>query len=232
MEKLREPFEPSEIEWRVGSTNQTKTQGLALAYVTNRAIQNRLDEVFGIAGWKNEFRDWKGNGVLCGISCLIDGEWITKWDGAEETNMEATKGGLSDAMKRAGYQWGIGRYLYKLESVWVQIEQRGKSYAIKPGCEPKLPAWALPKGYEPSKSGQRANTAPQQQPAPQGQISGPDVKFKQDFPDKTGLDHCAGCYKELTNAQKTYCQRYKNLFQGLNYCKECQDEIKRQAKAS
>jgi hypothetical protein len=98
--------------------------------------------VFGIAGWKNEFKDWKGSGVLCGISCLINGEWLTKWDGAEETNMEATKGGLSDAMKRAGYQWGIGRYLYSIPQTWVAL--KNEKYLAE---TPKLPGWALPEGF-------------------------------------------------------------------------------------
>lgn len=150
MQKLQEPFTPDELEWRVGSTNSDKTKGIALAYVTNRAIQNRLDEVFGPFGWRNEFREWKSNSQLCGISVKVEGEWITKWDGADDSNMEAVKGGLSDAMKRAAYQWGIGRYLYNLENVWVPIVQAGKSYRLKE--TPPLPDWALPTGYkEPEK---------------------------------------------------------------------------------
>ncbi|KAG3043437.1 hypothetical protein PC121_g22543 [Phytophthora cactorum] len=117
MKRLQDPFPPEEIEWRVGSTNGDKTKGIALAYVTNRAIQNRLDEVFGVFGWRNEYREWKEKSQLCGISVKVEGEWITKWDGADDSNMEAVKGGLSDAMKRAAYQWGIGRYLYKLENI-------------------------------------------------------------------------------------------------------------------
>ena len=146
MNRLKEPFEPSEIEWRVGATTQSKDKGMALAYVTNRAIQNRLDDVFGCFGWKNEYREWRGNSQLCGISVLHNGEWITKWDGADDSQTEATKGGLSDAMKRAAYQWGIGRYLYNLPVAWVPIKQAGKSYVI--AQEPTLPAWALPKGYK------------------------------------------------------------------------------------
>lgn len=145
MELLQKPFKPDEIEWRVGSTNQDKSKGLALAYVTNRAIQQRLDDVFGIFGWKNEFREWKNTSQICGISVKVDNEWITKWDGADDSNMEATKGGLSDAMKRASYQWGIGRYLYKLPSVWCKIKQVGKSYVLAE--TPSLPKWALPDGY-------------------------------------------------------------------------------------
>ena len=148
MAKLKEPFDPLEIEWRVGVTNADKTKGLALAYVTNRAIQNRLDSVFGCFGWKNEFREWRGNSQLCGISVLHDGQWINKWDGADDSNMEATKGGLSDAMKRAAYQWGIGRYLYELPDTWMPLEMRGKTAVIK-GI-PNLPKWALPAGHKES----------------------------------------------------------------------------------
>jgi hypothetical protein len=63
------------------------------------------------------------------------------------------------------------------------------------------------------------------------EYAGPDIKFEADFGNGIiDLDHCAGCGKDLTEAQKTYCQRYKDIFQGLNYCKDCQDEIKRQTK--
>ena len=156
MKRLRAPFAPEEIEWRVGATTKDKTKGMALAFVTNRAIQNRLDEVFGCFGWKNEYREWRGNSQLCGISVKYEGEWITKWDGASDTDWEATKGGLSDAMKRAAYQWGIGRYLYNLDPVWVPIRPAGKSYVID-GPPPTLPAWALPEGYKSPKqsAGQR-----------------------------------------------------------------------------
>lgn len=142
-EKLQRPFYPSEIEWRLGSTNSAKTSGIALPYITNRAIQNRLDEIFGITGWKNEFIV-NDKSKICGISLKFGDTWITKYDGADDTNIEATKGGISNAMKRAAVQWGIGRYLYKLPTFWVAIEQVGKSYKIK-GKPPELPNWALPK---------------------------------------------------------------------------------------
>ena len=43
-----------------------------------------------------------------------------KWDAAENTQVEAVKGGRSGAMKRAAVQWGIGRYLYNLEEGFAQ----------------------------------------------------------------------------------------------------------------
>lgn len=142
-EKLSAPFLPSEIEWRIGATNKDKTSGIALPYITNRAIMNRLDETVGITNWKNEFFI-QDKAKICGISIRINDEWITKYDGADDTNIEATKGGISNAMKRAAVQWGIGRYLYKLPTMWVGIEPNGKSYKIK-GKPPELPNWALPK---------------------------------------------------------------------------------------
>lgn len=69
---LSAPFSSSDIEWRVSATNAEKTKGLAVPYVTNRAIQNRLDDTVGIDGWYNDFRPWKnGSAQLCGISIFF-----------------------------------------------------------------------------------------------------------------------------------------------------------------
>ncbi|OQA04927.1 MAG: Single-stranded DNA-binding protein DdrA [bacterium ADurb.Bin400] len=121
--RLQEPFSAEDIEWRVGVMNADRTSGTALPYVTNRAIQDRLDGVTGPQNWRNEFEKWNDKGVKCGISIRFDGEWVTKYDGADEPNIEPTKGGFSDAMKRAAVQWGIGRYLYSMPIVWVPLEQ-------------------------------------------------------------------------------------------------------------
>ena len=118
------PFKDDEIEWRVGSTTKDKKKGMLLAYVTNRAIMNRLDEVLGVENWKQSFREIH-KGIVCSLSIRLseNGEWITKEDGADLTNIEATKGGLSDSMKRAAVQFGIGRYLYEADSVWVELNE-------------------------------------------------------------------------------------------------------------
>ena len=44
---LAKPFAPEDLEWRLQNTNEEKMRGMAVPYVTNRAIQNRLDEVCG-----------------------------------------------------------------------------------------------------------------------------------------------------------------------------------------
>ena len=53
---LAKPFAPEDLEWRLQNTTEEKMRGLAVPYVTNRAIQNRLDEVCGPENWYNERR--------------------------------------------------------------------------------------------------------------------------------------------------------------------------------
>lgn len=152
--KLAEPFAPFDIEWRIqqsGLKKDGKPWGKVLAYVTNRAIMERLDTVIGPGSWRNEFSVGPGGGVMCGIGINIGDEWITKYDGAENTDIEPVKGGISGAMKRAAVHWGIGRYLYNLEGGWARFCEDGIYSAKIEGnwfswSPPDLPTWALPGG--------------------------------------------------------------------------------------
>lgn len=156
---LADPFPPFDIEWRVerAGTKNGKTWALVLAYVTNRAIMQRLDDVCGIDNWKNEYKDIP-NGVECTIYIRLHGEWVGKCDASQYTNIEATKGGRSGAMKRAAVQWGMGRYLYNLKHAYADIKQGGRewtkgkqgSYEAFNWDPPALPEWALPNKREES----------------------------------------------------------------------------------
>jgi hypothetical protein len=155
---LSAPFPENEIEWRIGSCGKKKNGDLwatCLAYVQARAIMNRLDEVCGPENWKPEYQfiskmDGMKPGILCGLSIRVDKEWITKYDGAEQTDIEEFKGGLSSALKRAGVPWGIGRYLYNLDSGFAIINDSGEHFGktkdetVFHWDHPKLPGWALP----------------------------------------------------------------------------------------
>ncbi len=140
---LAKPFAPEDLEWRLQRTFQDKMTGIAVPYLNNRAIQNRLDEVVGPENWQNEYRPWQGDGKkgsqLCGISIHYEERgWVTKWDGAENSDIEPVKGGLSDSMKRAAVQWGIGRALYSMDTVWVDVERKGNSLVIGDSQRAKL----------------------------------------------------------------------------------------------
>jgi hypothetical protein len=128
MKELKAPFKEDELEFRVGATNSDKRMGLALAYVEARSIQNRLDKVVGITNWKVSYREIQG-GFLCSMSLRIDGEWVSKEDGAQITEFESIKGGISSAFKRvASSGWAIGRYLYDVKNQWFPIKKKGKGY--------------------------------------------------------------------------------------------------------
>jgi len=129
-EKLKAPFPPERVSWRVGSTNKEKTKGMALCYIDARDVMDRLDAVCGPAGWQNTYPHANGK-TVCAIGIKVGDEWIWKSNGAGDSDIEAEKGALSDAFKRAAVQWSIGRYLYDVESPWVEIEPFGKSYKIK-----------------------------------------------------------------------------------------------------
>ncbi len=77
---------------------------------------------------------------MCGISIYFheQKQWLTKWDGADDSDFESVKGGLSDSMKRAAAEWGVGRYLYGMTQIWVKIVQRGKGFFIVDEEQPKL----------------------------------------------------------------------------------------------
>ena len=94
-EKLQEPFSVKDIEWRVdrGTVINNVNYVYVLCYVTARAIQSRLDTVVGANNWCNQFQSWKGDSQLCGLSIYDEDKkvWITKWDGADDSNTDATK---------------------------------------------------------------------------------------------------------------------------------------------
>lgn len=155
--KLQEPFAETELEWRVqrGGIKKGKPWAIIVPYVTNRAIQNRLDDVFDIGDWWNQYDKGPDGGVICGITCVINGNARCKWGGAENTKIEPVKGGLSNSMKRAAVQWGIGRYLYTLPVMFAGFPEKGKGqYNNKLKDEkdqdhwiywnpPMLPEWAV-----------------------------------------------------------------------------------------
>lgn len=145
---LERPFPAAKISWRIGSTNADKTRGLALAYIDARDVMHRLDDVCGIGGWQNRYSTGADGLLICDIGIWIADrqEWVWKANGAGATDVEAEKGMASDAFKRAAVLWGIGRYLYAIDSPWVEIESHGKSHKIK--SQPAMPKWATPEGYD------------------------------------------------------------------------------------
>lgn len=153
LRRLADPFGPDELEWRAARSGKSGSGHWVhvLPYQTSRGVMDRFDQVCGPENWTNEFRAGPGGGVICRISVNVEQVgWTSKEDGAGNTEIEAVKGGLSGAMKRAAVQWGCGRYLYGIEESFGLVHELGR-YSSGKGADrfrwnpPLLPEWALPR---------------------------------------------------------------------------------------
>lgn len=126
-----------EIECRVQSV---KEKGLVLLlYKDARTDMNILDETVGSSNWQDRFYEHKGI-LFCSLGINTNYEhpelpdrWVWKDDAGVESNTDAEKGNASDARKRAGFAWGIGRELYTAPFIWIpadkyDISSNGKCY--------------------------------------------------------------------------------------------------------
>jgi hypothetical protein len=164
-ELLNEPFDPSEIKWRVTATSiqQTKhgpqKRGQLIAYADQRAYTDRLNEVFGEWGWTRDYDvqvaqnferrapgDKKETAVAAKVVVVskvtIHGLGSHTGVGEEWADDEnAATRAEAQAFKRACACFGLGRYLYDLDKTWIDLDQYNR-----PVHTPSLPDWALP-GY-------------------------------------------------------------------------------------
>ena len=122
MEALEKPIEPYEIEWKIQSYTKEKTKTIIVPYITARCVFDRFDEAFGY-NWKSSFKEING-GFICTLSIKVNDEWISREDGADKTKIEPTKGGISDALKRAAHQFGLGRGLYAYPRIFIKGEHK------------------------------------------------------------------------------------------------------------
>lgn len=123
MAGLFRDLRPNEVEARVA---QCSAKGASLLlYKTARTDYALLDETVGPDRWQCSYSDVKGN-LFCDLSIRFDDGWVTKSNCGTESNMEAQKGEASDAMKRAGFAWGIGRELYTAPFIWIPADRLQK----------------------------------------------------------------------------------------------------------
>lgn len=160
---LEVPFDPSEIKWRVTATSVQQTKrgpekrGQIVAYADQRAYTDRLNAIFGEWGWTRTYDvqvaqnfERKSPGdkkqtaiaakvvVVAGVTIHqlgthtgVGEEWADDENAA--TRAEA------QSFKRACACFGLGRYLYDLDKVWVDLDQHNR-----PIETPRLPDWARP----------------------------------------------------------------------------------------
>lgn len=96
-----------------------------LLYKDARVDMKILDELYSPMGWQRTHQ-LIGDRLYCTIEVRDPetGEWIAKQDVGTESNTEPEKGQASDAFKRAGFNWGIGRELYTAPKIQVTLNQK------------------------------------------------------------------------------------------------------------
>jgi len=113
-----------EIDVKVKMT--TDKGSALLLYKTARTDMDLLDETVGPENWDCDYKEIKGN-LYCDIGIrFVEGErerWVHKSDcgieSREDSEGNQKKGEASDAFKRAGFKWGIGRELYTAPFIWI-----------------------------------------------------------------------------------------------------------------
>ena len=133
--KLFRLLRADEIECRVSRV--TPKGVVLLLYKTARTDADLLDDTFGAGQWTNDFKIvdgvlYGGIGIKVDHRIKPDCPFVWKWDAGTESNTEAEKGRASDAFKRAGFKWGLGRELYSAPFIFIPAGkcniENGKCY--------------------------------------------------------------------------------------------------------
>ena len=127
---LAAPLDPSRVSWRVGSTTGDESEALPSLTSTHGTYTTASISLSAPTSG-NAATPMPSKKTVCEIGIKIGDEWVWKANGAGDSDIEAEKGALSDALKRAAVVWGVGRYLYSLEAIWVEldvVEKDGKKF--------------------------------------------------------------------------------------------------------
>ena len=152
--QLAEPFDPSEIKWRVTHTTQDGSRGAVIAFADPRAYTDRLNQLFTPTGWTRSYtvttvaaisRFKRDKVIVTGkvlVTCSLTIHGLGSHTGggeewADEEN--AMTSAEAQAFKRACTCFELGRYLYNFVEMWVPLNDRRQPLEF-----PTLPKWALP----------------------------------------------------------------------------------------
>lgn len=115
--------EPMQYKWRVQSFSKNKPQATCVAYIDARDAMQRLDDVC-VYGWQRRHIEIKGH-IYCEVGIVMpDGSVLWRMDCGTESNTEAEKGESSDSFKRACVNFGVGRFLYDLDIVYLPADAK------------------------------------------------------------------------------------------------------------
>jgi hypothetical protein len=241
-ERLMEPFDPTEIKWRVAATSTrqgkhgSQKRGQMVAYADQRAYTDRLNEVFGEWGWTRTYdiqvaqnfeRRTPGEKSQTTVSAkvvvvskvTIHGLGSHTGVGEEWAHDEnAATRAEAQAFKRACACFGLGRYLYDLGTVWVDLDSYNR-----PVQTPVLPDWAMPHQAK----------RPRNQPSPKGLARDAMLSKVRELRQKVGAGLSRFVIEKYAGTEPEECdeQKLPKLIQKLTDIGNGIDRLRRAASA-
>src|SRR5207237_2253578 len=155
--ELAVPFSPDQVQWRVTNTAKDKKRGQIVPYADPRAYADRLNALFTPQGWTRKYkietmsnitRMKKGESIVSGkilVTCTVTiiGLWSHSGTGEEwADDQNGMTSADAQAFKRACSCFGLGRYFYDFNPLWVDLDQNRQ-----PRKTPALPLWAIPENW-------------------------------------------------------------------------------------
>ena len=152
------------IEWRPQGNARQVGDGHKcrwVAYLQATTVAALFDEWVGSENWSDSYtvREFRVDGqkveqaIECTISVRVPGtdEWVSHTDIGVFSDMEAVKGGYSDAFKRCGtLKWGMGRIVYELPTLVAEcwMNNKGKIGGMTDRTEGQLARQLSLAGYD------------------------------------------------------------------------------------
>jgi hypothetical protein len=146
LDELQVPFDASLVKWR---SNETKTiqrqlQGLCLPYADPRAYKDRLNSLVSPIGWRDKYAiTTTPTKILVTCELTVDHLGCHSATGEEwSRNENAATAAEAQAFKRSCAGFGLGRYFYHFDGLWLALDPQKR-----PKAKPQLPEWATPEGW-------------------------------------------------------------------------------------
>jgi hypothetical protein len=123
IKKLKRPFPDETIGVKVNNFSKDRTKAMLIQYLQHTDVYDRIEEVDPTWSCMAGTPFYIAKVIAVPMKLSIKG--VTRENIGEG---EDYKSAYSDALKRAAMLFGIGRYLYDAEQVWVSYNEQTDKY--------------------------------------------------------------------------------------------------------
>jgi hypothetical protein len=155
---LKAPFPRERLGVKVQTYSKDRSRAMLVLYLQHTDVQDRLEEVD--PAWTTEVlkEERMEDSVYVRLKLTLKG--VSRENVGEGND---PKGAYSDALKRCAMLFGVGRYLYDSDTIWVSYDEsrdrfrqwsildyekasKGDRQESKPGLKTQIPDEETPKG--------------------------------------------------------------------------------------